>query len=198
MTSTKRFKTVVAEEPKAIDLLPQPIPVPVDPTVKRHIFETAKLGKAPFLFLGVTVRSTSCQYCGTPIVYQFWLQGADGKRFFVGSDCIYKSGDAGLRSIVEPIVKKHEAELRDKRETDYIQKFEAYLAQHPGYWQTLTGPHPYPYYARQGRTLGDYQSYVYKHAGRAKKARIARGVLIGLGIVKGRTKKALDNSSATK
>ena len=61
-----------------------------------HIFETAGLGKAPYKYIGCIKLSSGCQYCGTGILYQFWLLSSDGKKFYVGSDCIEKSGDSGL------------------------------------------------------------------------------------------------------
>jgi len=71
-----------------------------------HIFEKQGLGQSPYTYLfcqDTGKASTSCQYCGTGIRYQYWLKSKDGRQFFVGSDCIYKSGDAGLISKVKQL-----------------------------------------------------------------------------------------------
>lgn len=148
-----------------------------------HVFERAGLGQAPYQFLRVETQSTSCQYCSTAILFKFWLRSVDGKEFFVGSDCIFKSGDAGLRRIIEPIVRRHMKEVQDARFKSLIAKFDAYLATTPNYWQSANlGPHPYGWLARQGKTMGDYKQYCYQHSGLAGKAKIARQCLIGLGL----------------
>jgi hypothetical protein len=185
-TTQKRFKTITA--PGTLPLTPA-TPAPVAavvkaPVLKRHVFEAAGLGLAPYKFLNVSIKGSSCQYCSTGIMYQFWLESADHKTFYVGSDCIYKSGDDGLRRVIEPLVKAHQAELKRERDASYIAQFEAYLKANPNFWATVTGPHPNRYYASQGKTMGDYQRFCYEHSGRSSKAKIARQILIGLGLVK--------------
>jgi hypothetical protein len=64
--------------------------------VGKHAFEAAGLGVAPFRFVRVDRMHTSCQFCGTGIMYRFFVRGADGREFFVGSDCINRTGDHGL------------------------------------------------------------------------------------------------------
>lgn len=86
-----------------------------------HCFEKAGLGKAPFRCVGMAsipssslaeanptaynnalamlpkgIGCGSCQYCGTGIMHNFIIQSADDRRFVVGSDCVAKTGDAGL------------------------------------------------------------------------------------------------------
>jgi hypothetical protein len=171
---------------------------PTTPTGTMHIFEQAGLGQAPYRFLGirkVTFQAgygapiqpgACCMFCSTGIVYQFWLQSADGKRFFVGSDCIYKSGDIGLKSIIDPHVKAHEAEMRRERENQYIKEFSEFCTR-VDYWKRpeLTGqPHPNSYWASTGKTLADYQLFCYSHSGHAAKAKMARRILISEGLMK--------------
>jgi hypothetical protein len=180
MKHTERVWKTVGEP--TID---KPVEIPVPPVFDGmiHVFERAGLGPAPYTFLGVQVHPTGCQYCGTAISYMFWLRAANGKKFYVGSDCIFKSGDAGMRRIVEPIVKEHEKKLREEREKDYILRFTNYLQAHPDYWQAANpGPHPYSWHARNGKTMGDYKKFIYEHAGRTKRATVARQALIGLGL----------------
>jgi hypothetical protein len=73
-----------------------------------HPFEVAGLGKAPFRFVGSERRvyqacpgapiqpGTSCDYCGTGIMYVAWVQGKDGKKFKVGLDCAMRTEDTKL------------------------------------------------------------------------------------------------------
>lgn len=73
-----------------------------------HVFERAGLGKAPFQFTGMYEKvyqacqgapiqpGSSCDYCGQGIRYCCAIIDATGKEFKVGSDCVRKTGDAGL------------------------------------------------------------------------------------------------------
>ena len=76
-----------------------------------HVFD--HLGPAPYRFQGVTQNlftiagcpeaskpGGTCDHCGTGILWEFHLIAADGRAFAVGSSCILKSGDAGLRHAV--------------------------------------------------------------------------------------------------
>lgn len=169
--------------------------LPLGSTV--HAFEAAGLGAAPYKFLGirkVTYQAcygapvqpgACCMFCATGIVYQFWLRSADGKVFFVGSDCIMKSGDAGLRFVIDPHVKAHEREMRQERENIYISEFAKFAAT-TGYWKQprFDAPHPNSYYASTGKTLGDYQQFCYTHSGQSGKAKMAHRILIDEGIMK--------------
>lgn len=70
-----------------------------------HPFEAAKLGVAPFRCTRVTVEKyqachgapiqpgTSCDYCGTGIMYAYWIKGSDERpEFKVGCDCVARTG----------------------------------------------------------------------------------------------------------
>lgn len=72
-----------------------------------HVFERANLGKAPFRCVGFseivithpdgsTQAGGSCDYCSTGIRYACHIRSADGRTFKVGTDCVAKTGDAGL------------------------------------------------------------------------------------------------------
>lgn len=82
---------------------------------KVHVFEQSGLGKAPFVFLGTEEIHShafgidgpfysdqdfggSCDYCGHYIRIGCHIQSADGKHFVVGTDCVKKTGDDGLRN----------------------------------------------------------------------------------------------------
>lgn len=103
-----------------------------------HCFEKSGLGKAPFRCVGLFslpspslaernpdafnnalrelprgVGCGSCQYCGTAIMHNFLIQSADGMRFVVGSDCVARTGDAGL---VKQVRAERLKVVREKRE----------------------------------------------------------------------------------
>jgi hypothetical protein len=91
-----------------------------------HAWEVAGLGRAPFRFVGLIavpppslleanvdaynhavsgshaaagalgVTLCSCQACGKDIMNNCVICDADGNRFVVGTDCVAKTGDAGL------------------------------------------------------------------------------------------------------
>jgi hypothetical protein len=105
-----------------------------------HVFERAGLGLAPFRYVGFrdtkagaddagvvtigvvdgveykTKPGGSCAYCGTYITAFYNVESSDGKRFHVGSSCVAKTGDAGLRNAV----KKAKREARHAREAARI------------------------------------------------------------------------------
>lgn len=75
--------------------------------IGRHVFERAGLGRAPFKFVdfyvarycpapGVVMCGAGCEFCGEGIMNVCVIEGADGKRFKVGTTCVEKTGDAGL------------------------------------------------------------------------------------------------------
>jgi hypothetical protein len=163
--------------------------------VTEHIFETAGLGKAPYKFLRVEVSRgpiffgntqvgsygqpmACCQFCGTSICYKFWLRSSDGLTFYVGSDCIYKSGDLGLKAIIDPIVAAHDKEIRLVREKAVNDKFADYLTTHPDFFKLDTRPHPWAFRASRGETYGMYNEYCYKWSRGSKKAGLSRQFLI--------------------
>jgi hypothetical protein len=165
-----------------------------------HVFEKAGLGKSPYKYLGCEVARGpiqmpgggtcgapgqpmgACQYCSTGIAYLFWLESADGKKFYVGSDCIFKSGDAGLQRIIAPLVAQHNKEIRDARSTVLINLFTDYLSKNPTYWQDDKRPHPFAWAAAQGKTHGDYNRFCNEHSGISSKARLARQFLIAANV----------------
>lgn len=97
------------------------------PKTAPHRFELAGLGKAPFVVTGMHVAKyqacpdapvqpgSSCDYCGTAIMYVYGIQGADGSRFKVGCDCVAKTGDAGLVKQTKRALRAHRSEERAKR-----------------------------------------------------------------------------------
>jgi hypothetical protein len=94
---------------------------------KIHTFESAGLGKAPFRVLGYEYKTFqacpgapiqpggSCAYCGQGIVNIFKIESADGVRSNIGPDCIRKTGDAGLRKVVDAQVREAARQARMKK-----------------------------------------------------------------------------------
>lgn len=75
--------------------------------VGMHVFERSGLGRAPFRCVGfseivftypdgTSKAGGSCDYCGTGIRYACHIKASDGRAFKVGTDCVAKTGDAGL------------------------------------------------------------------------------------------------------
>jgi hypothetical protein len=150
---------------------------------KTHVFEAAGLGKAPFVFVGYyedrgpkQIDSTNgltltvgtpgqpmgtCEYCGTGIAICCQIQSADGKTFVVGSDCVAKTGDAGLKANVDEMKAKLQREKQD-----------ATIASN---WQWVEENReklallPYGKY-----TMLESIEWFYKNAGRSGKIRIVR------------------------
>lgn len=142
-----------------------------------HRFETAGLGKAPFVFTGRVTEKTycacpgapvqaasSCDYCGTCIRYEFWVRSADGREFKVGCDCIHKTGDAGLIQQISAAERKlrdaKNAAAKARKAERLAQRIEAAKAKLPSVRGALTShPHPNRFFADQGKTLLDYVSW---------------------------------------
>lgn len=132
-----------------------------------HCFERAGYGKAPFRVVGFEVKKfcpcpgepvrcgTSCDYCATGIMNVFWIKGAgaEDKPFKVGSDCVRKTGDGGLRKAVNAAIRTYRAEKRNaewaerKKARDLALNAEraamraACLAAHPGLEEALKVEH---------------------------------------------------------
>lgn len=142
-----------------------------------HPFNNA--GVAPFSFAGYAERlyypvkwadgspntayppmaGGTCAHCGTAIRGAYIIRDASGKEFDVGSQCVEKLS-------VEP--KVISAAMAKKRQVDR-QKRHAKAATDlqslkPDFDAAKEGlcklPHPYAYFAEQGRTLWDYYDYL--------------------------------------
>ena len=92
--------------------------------VKVHVFESAGLGLAPFRLDGFSESKfqaapgapvqpgSTCDYCGQGIMIVCAIRSADGKRFKVGCDCVAKTDDAGLKSVVDRGKRDRAREIR--------------------------------------------------------------------------------------
>lgn len=146
---------------------------------KVHVFEKAGLGKAPFTFIGMyvdrgpknmgngyTVGSPgqpmgTCDYCGTGIANCCRIQSSDGKVFVVGTDCVEKTGDSGLRAQVD----KEKIKARHASDDQKIEAGKTWAEENRPILETL------PY----GRhNLYESLQWYFKNAGRSGKLRVLR------------------------
>jgi hypothetical protein len=141
-----------------------------------HIFQAAGLGVGPFKLHHVSGEGGKCQYCGTPILWRFYLNGIDGSTFFVGSDCVMKTGDAGLMKIVDAEVKRRMAEARHAREDAKLAAVKESMKDANVLAKLATLPHPNAYYARNGKTLADYASWIVKYGGKTAMLNLSKTI----------------------
>jgi len=142
-----------------------------------HTFEAAGLGKAPFRLNHVTSEGGFCQFCGTMIVFRFYIDGTDSRQFYVGSDCVMKTGDNGLMRVVEREVKLRQAALKKTRDEERLVELRSHLAV-PAVTESLSKqPHPYAWHARQGKTMKDYAEWIMRHGGNTAKMKLAGSLL---------------------
>lgn len=141
--------------------------------VGKHVFERAGLGKAPFRFFrfstmkycacpGAPVQpGTSCDYCGTGIMYVCHIKGADGKEFKVGCDCVAKTGDAGLIKAYKqaPEYRQHQRELAHAKDKVKTAELNEILARRNVRASLQAQKHPNSYFAGKGLTYLDYVNY---------------------------------------
>jgi hypothetical protein len=151
-----------------------------------HPFEKSNLGLAPFRLVNITEKwyvacqgapkqpSSSCDFCGTCIAYEFWIRSSDGKEFKVGCDCVRKTGDAALTTEVERAAARLKLDLRHEKEAVRIASATQKLqdASLQGILASL--PHPYNYQASKGLTRLDWATWMMLHAGNAGKMEVAR------------------------
>ena len=99
------------------------------PEIRMHKWEEAGLGQAPFAFNCVTQNAGSratCDYCGTAITYEFWIDSHDGKRFKVGCDCVAKvEHDNNLLDDVQRAQARLQAAQREARKAAKLAAAEA-------------------------------------------------------------------------
>lgn len=166
-----------------------------------HIFERAGLGKAPFKYVGMIeqdlcygevilnradfektgVRVTtkpggSCDYCGAYIVNMFKIVSSDGKTFKVGSDCVHKTGDAGLKKIVDAKVREMNAKRAAARDAQKIDAARAGLAREDVRAALSAKPHPMTWRAEKGETMLTMAEWYMTNAGTKGKLGIAKVV----------------------
>lgn len=157
-----------------------------DPQTKIHKFEQAGLGLAPFRFVGFEHKTwqacpgapiqpgTCCDYCYEGISNVFWIQGADGKRFKVGSTCVGRVGDRELANAVKTEERRQNNANRKAREEKRIAAAAEQLANREVQATLGTQPHPNQFRAETGATLLDWCEWMMEYAGNAGKLRAAK------------------------
>ncbi len=168
---------------------------------KYHQFEIAGLGPAPYVLVDVVKRAfcagpgcpsqpgSSCDYCGTGIMFEYWLKAADGRRFKVGCDCVLKtSSDRALRVAVMNEKQKHEREVREARAAVKRQKDTARIAaavsRLPEVAEAFRAePHPQAasYDFLQGKTRLDWAEWMLANAGMSGRLSVAKAIETVLG-----------------
>lgn len=118
---------------------------------EQHVWEFHGIGVAPFRVKGVASLPSkslgeanpdayraalaglprgfhmgTCEVCGRSITVNFLIVDAQGRRFSVGSSCVNKSGDRGMKDRVRLLKNKRDRERRHaKREADRLERLEA-------------------------------------------------------------------------
>lgn len=154
-----------------------------------HAFERAGLGKAPFAFVGSyeskyqaipgdpncpVQPGASCDFCGQGIVKVCRIRGACGTEFKVGQDCVRKTGDAGLRRVLDAKVAKVR---RDKSAAKSVASREALaslLADESVRQRLAAIAHPSEWAAAKGETLLDWAEWMAQRCGHAGRARVIK------------------------
>tara|TARA_R110000796_G_scaffold84556_1_gene184224 strand:- start:1863 stop:2396 length:534 start_codon:yes stop_codon:yes gene_type:complete len=164
---------------------------------EQHVFESAGLGLAPFRYVGsfedkgphksvingvqVEIGAPgqpmgTCAYCGQGIAICCQIKSADGKTFTVGSDCVTKTGDKGLKQLVAKDSRKRAkgreeervAVLRDRLENDLELRSSLESQPHPrGFQDRETG---------QDLTLLDQVEWMMANSGLSGRMKMVRAI----------------------
>lgn len=157
-----------------------------DPWV--HRFEKAGLGLAPFQCVGMDIKERpgfpgdpvlpggTCDYCGNAILYVFHVVSKDGKRFKVGSDCICKVGDEGLKRDMDrqpawKALKREKARAASQLRAARVHaELSALMADEANRAALAAMPHPLGYLDREdghALTALDWARWMFDHCGAA-------------------------------
>lgn len=155
-----------------------------------HKFTLAGLGQAPFKFTGMEEKTYNpcpgammvvalqpggtCAYCGTTIRYCYGIVSADGIRSVVGSECINKAGDEGLKKKVALVERDMAADKRAAKANASLGALDAILADEEACAWLAWLPHPTPTFAAEGVCLGEYVSWMALHCGAAGRGRLLK------------------------
>lgn len=106
----------------------------------RHPFEATGLGRAPFKCVGCDIGDARCQFCTTPIKYLYSIEGADGSRFVVGSECVKQTGGSveGFETFNRQMVARvREMQAKARKAREAVKAREAadtWAAEHAPEW----------------------------------------------------------------
>lgn len=161
-----------------------------------HKFEMAGLGKAPYRFEGMTENKyvacqgapvqpgSSCDFCGTAIMFEFWIVSSCGKRSKVGCDCISRVHadplDPHTRSWIK-LVSQAEAAQRDHnralikaRDEKKTGEIEAALADPAMRAKLAALPHPIARCQWGDNTALTFCEWMLQNAGAKGRAKVAK------------------------
>ena len=139
-----------------------------------HAFEERGLGAAPFDLVSVEKGRDFCRFCGAALVFRYVVKSSDGKLFPVGSDCVMKTGDAGLINKTKRALSKKNTQDRHAREAERIAKAHEDLKAFEVAW--ASEPHPYPDMAARGLTRLDWARWMLANAGNRGKLQVAKAL----------------------
>lgn len=141
-----------------------------------HVF--AHLGEAPYRFVGYAREvfvacqgapvqpGGSCDHCGTAIMDVFRFVSADGRWFKVGSSCVEKAGDAGLRQQIDATVRKIKRERQVERDAVKALEARAMFAANKALFATKPHPRGYTdYETGAALTMADQIEWLLDHSG---------------------------------
>lgn len=167
-----------------------------------HVFERAGLGIAPFRIIGVgdkvgPIRYTDpktgvtmecgspgqpmgvCKFCGTGIRECWTIKSSDGKVFDVGCECVRKTGDAGMRKVVNAHKAKIAREKKKVRDGETIGWLDAAMQDENTRCHLRGLPHPRGFTDRTtGKPLTalDQADWMYKNAGTTGRVKLAKWI----------------------
>lgn len=163
--------------------------------VGMHVFERAGLGNAPFKVVGSYEMKWqacpgapiqpggSCDYCGQGIMYAVAIRSADGQKFKVGSDCVHKTGDAGLIKQFKshPDVRKRNRDKAAAKDVQVQAEWAAIMADAKA--KSVLAAHRIPAWAPgKYRPWLEYAENAWRTSGMAGRARVlktAKKILAG-------------------
>lgn len=124
----------------------------------QHLFQVRGLGKPPYSVAMVRDRGdleSFCDYCGTSIRYEYWLDSSDDQHFKVGSDCIHLTFDEGLIHLhnIHPDLLKIKAAQKKAKEEKALKDVQDLLEKHLDDLKLY--PHPISYHAARGKSMWD-------------------------------------------
>lgn len=163
--------------------------------LKIHPFESRGLGKAPYVYVGSyeskyqacpgapMLPGTSCDYCGTGIMYVCQLRSSDGNGFKVGCDCVLRvleecagtDDEREMRRLYdkarEPL-RKMERDRRAARALAQASAAAELLADDANRARLASLPHPR--FDESGHSLLTWAEWMLRNAGGAGKMRVAK------------------------
>lgn len=164
-------------------------------TLDVHPFEKARLGVAPFRFVGMSEKvycacqgapeqpAGTCDYCGMGIRYCCHIQAADGREFIVGTDCVRKTDKESLVNAsdfdkkVAELKKQQRRAANEKRHAKERSRIAAALEllNRDGVREALANkPHPCQSLADQGKTYLDYIDFMRRMAGNSGMLKVVK------------------------